>query len=70
MHQIWWYIIHSQTNYQNIFQIFHVLVERILIENLSHFKTHYSDCVLQHIPHQYSEAAKEKTNIVSSVCLM
>ena len=43
----------------------HAIVSRVLVKYLPHFKENYSDCVIWHIPHQYSEESKVKSKLVN-----
>lgn len=46
---------------------FTILVSRVLVENIPFFSKHFSDIVVQHIPHMYSSELSAKSEIVSSL---
>ena len=38
---------------------------RIIVQHMPHFKGHYEEVVLWHVPHRHSEESAKKSNLVS-----
>lgn len=51
----------------NLLSIFSILISRVLVKHVPFFSKHFSDVVVEHIPHIYSSEMSKKLTVVSSL---
>ena len=51
----------------NLLSIFSILISRALVKHVPFFSKHFSDVVVEHIPHIYSSEMSKKSTVVSSL---
>lgn len=57
----------SSSDTSVLYHNFCILISRHLVSYMRYFTENYEDVVLKHIPHDYSDEMKEKSEIVSHV---
>ena len=63
-----WEVLPSSKDTQDLLHDFIPLVARVIVDRIPAFK-HFKDVVVRHLPHQYSDVMKEKSEQVSIICL-
>jgi hypothetical protein len=56
--------LHNMADSEMLRERMTVLVSRILVTHLAHFKACYKDTVVWHIPHEYSMESAQKSELV------
>nr|XP_002736791.1 PREDICTED: uncharacterized protein LOC100378528 [Saccoglossus kowalevskii] len=59
------YFLPSQEDWDALEKRMGVVVSRIICKHLTHFKSYYSDCVVEHIIHEQSELSKKKSKVIN-----